>query len=249
MARRQHAAALPERRACHRHRLLGPGRVREVLVRRAGLHGRPGRHRPLPQPPAGERRRDRRAAAAGARRQGPEEPAALGPAHARPGRRGRARARARGEAADPRARHRGRLVLAHPGRSGRKRVLRAPAAGYAIGMSVQLNHTIVSCRDQQRSAAFLTGILGLPPATRFGHFLVVEADNGVSLDFAETSGAITAQHYAFLVGEEDLPYWADPGRRQAGVINTRDGGRGVYFADPDGHLLELITRPYGSGGS
>ena len=56
-------------------------------------------------------------------------------------------------------------------------------------MSVQLNHTIVSCRDQQRSAAFLTGILGLAPATRFGHFLVVEADNGVSLDFAETSGA------------------------------------------------------------
>jgi catechol 2,3-dioxygenase-like lactoylglutathione lyase family enzyme len=116
-------------------------------------------------------------------------------------------------------------------------------------MSVQLNHTIVSCRDQQRSAAFLTGILGLPPATRFAHFLVVEADNGVSLDFAETSGAITAQHYAFLVGEEefdaafgrirqqDLPYWADPGRRQAGVINTRDGGRGVYFEDPDGHLL------------
>ena len=126
-------------------------------------------------------------------------------------------------------------------------------------MSVQLNHTIVSCRDQQRSAAFLTSILGLAPATRFGHFLVVEADNGVSLDFAETSGAITAQHYAFLVGEEefdsafgrirqqDLPYWADPGRRQAGVINTRDGGRGVYFEDPDGHLLELLTRPYGSG--
>jgi catechol 2,3-dioxygenase-like lactoylglutathione lyase family enzyme len=111
-------------------------------------------------------------------------------------------------------------------------------------MSVQLNHTIVSCRDQQRSAAFLSGILGLPPATRFGHFLVVEADNGVSLDFAETSGAITVQHYAFLVGEEEfdaafgrirqqeLPYWADPGRRQAGVINTRDGGRGVYFEDP-----------------
>ena len=127
------------------------------------------------------------------------------------------------------------------------------------GVSVQLNHTIVACRDQQRSAAFLTGILGLPPATRFGHFLMVEADNGVSLDFAETSGAITAQHYAFLVGEEefdaafgrireqDVPYWADPGRRQAGVINTRDGGRGVYFEDPDGHLLELLTRPYGSG--
>jgi len=124
---------------------------------------------------------------------------------------------------------------------------------------VQLNHTIVSCRDQQRSAAFLTGILGLPPATRFGHFLVVEADNGVSLDYSETSGDITSQHYAFLVGDEDfeaayrriqdqgLQYWANPGRTQPGVINQRDGGRGLYFEDPDGHLMEIITRPYGSG--
>jgi catechol 2,3-dioxygenase-like lactoylglutathione lyase family enzyme len=126
-------------------------------------------------------------------------------------------------------------------------------------VSVQLNHTIVSCRDQQRSAAFLTGILGLPPATRFGHFLVVEADNGVSLDYSETSGDITSQHYAFLVGDEDfeaayrriqdqgLQYWANPGRTQPGVINQRDGGRGLYFEDPDGHLMEIITRPYGSG--
>ena len=124
---------------------------------------------------------------------------------------------------------------------------------------MQLNHTIVACRDQQRSAAFLTGVLGLPRATRFGRFLVVEADNGVSLDFAETSGDITAQHYAFLVGEEefdaafgrireqDLPYWADPGQAQSGEINHRDGGRGLYFEDPDSHMLELITRPYGSG--
>src|SRR5256886_11268628 len=135
----------------------------------------------------------------------------------------------------------------------------APAR--STGVSVQLNHAIVACRDQQRSAAFLTGILGLPPATRFGRFLVVEADNGVSLDFSETSGEIASQHYAFLVGEEefdaafgrirerDLPYWADPGRSQPGVINRRDGGRGVYFEDPDGHLLEILTRPYGSGGS
>ena len=126
-------------------------------------------------------------------------------------------------------------------------------------MSVQLNHTIVWCRDQQRSAAFLTGILGLPGATRFAHFLVVEADNGVSLDFAETTGTITPQHYAFLVGEaefdaafgriqdQDLPYWADPGHTQPQAINHRDGGRGMYFEDPDGHLLEIITRPYGSG--
>ncbi len=125
-------------------------------------------------------------------------------------------------------------------------------------MSVQLNHTIVSCRDQQRSASFLTGILGLPAATRFSHFLVVEADNGVSLDYSETSGDIKAQHYAFLVGEEEfdasfarikdqgLPYWADPSRTKRDVINTRDGGRGLYFEDPDGHLMEIITRPYGA---
>lgn len=124
-------------------------------------------------------------------------------------------------------------------------------------MSVQLNHTIVFCKDQQRSAAFITGILGLPPATRFGHFLVVEADNGVSLDYSETSDEITTQHYAFLVGEDEfdasfaqvkdqgLPYWADPGRKQRDVVNTRDGGRGLYFEDPDGHLMEIITRPYG----
>ena len=124
---------------------------------------------------------------------------------------------------------------------------------------MQLNHTIVSCHDQRRSAAFLTEILGLPAATPFAHFLVVQADNGVSLDFAETTGAITPQHYAFLVGEQefdaafgriraqDLPYWADPGQTRAGVINHRDGGRGLYFEDPDGHLLEIITRPYGSG--
>ncbi len=127
-------------------------------------------------------------------------------------------------------------------------------------MSVQLNHTIVSCRDQQRSAAFLTEILGLPPATRFGPFLVVEADNHVSLDFSETSREIAPQHYAFLVDEEDfdasfsrireraLTYWADPGQTRREEINTRDGGRGLYFEDPDGHMLEILTRPYGSGG-
>jgi catechol 2,3-dioxygenase-like lactoylglutathione lyase family enzyme len=127
-------------------------------------------------------------------------------------------------------------------------------------MSVQLNHTIVWCRDKQKSAAFLTAILGLPAATRFGPFLVVELSNGVSLDFHETDGEIAFQHYAFLLGEDDfdqvfgrirersLEHWADPGQHRAGEINHNDGGRGVYFEDPDGHLLEIITRPYGSGG-
>jgi catechol 2,3-dioxygenase-like lactoylglutathione lyase family enzyme len=126
-------------------------------------------------------------------------------------------------------------------------------------MSVQLNHTIVSCRDQQRSAAFLTEILGLPAATRFGHFLVVGTDNGVSLDYSQADGEITPQHYAFLIGDagfdaifgrikdRGIAYWADPGRKRPGQVNHHDGGRGVYFADPDGHLMEIITRPYGSG--
>ncbi len=126
-------------------------------------------------------------------------------------------------------------------------------------MSVQLNHTIVWCRDQKRSAAFLTSIFGLPDATRFGPFLIVDTANGVSLDFGETDGTIAGQHYAFLIGEDDfdqifgrirerdIEHWADPGKSKPGAINHNDGGRGVYFEDPDGHLLEIITRPYGSG--
>lgn len=127
-------------------------------------------------------------------------------------------------------------------------------------MPIALNHTIVWCRDRRRSAEFLAGLLGRPAPARFGPFLVVELDNGVSLDFHETEDEIAAQHYAFLIGEDDfdrvfarieerqLPYWADPGQRQPGRINRNDGGRGVYFEDPDGHLLEILTRPYGSGG-
>ena len=126
-------------------------------------------------------------------------------------------------------------------------------------MAVQLHHTIVRSRNPAASARFLTEILGLPGATRFGPFLVVELDNGVSLDFYETDGAIASQHYAFLVTEtefeasfarlraRDLDYWADPDQTRRGQINHRDGGRGVYFEDPNGHLLELITRSYGRG--
>ena len=124
-------------------------------------------------------------------------------------------------------------------------------------MPVQLNHTIVRSRDREVSARFLTDILGLPEATSFGPFLVVELDNGVSLDFAESDAEIASQHYAFLITEVEfdeifarirdrgIDYWADPGRSCPGAINHRDGGRGLYFEDPDGHFLEIITRPYG----
>ncbi len=126
-------------------------------------------------------------------------------------------------------------------------------------MKPQLNHTIVHATDAEASAQFLSEVLGLDPPFRFGPFLVVETGNGVSLDFYETDDVILVEHYAFLVTEHDfdvtwtrirergLPYWADPGRSQPGEINHHDGGRGVYFPDPDNHTLEIITRPYGSG--
>ena len=122
----------------------------------------------------------------------------------------------------------------------------------------ELNHTIIWCSDKQSSADFLTGILGLPPARPFLHFLVVELENQVSLDYFEKSGAVSPQHYAFLVSDSEfdaslqrirdqgIAHWADPARSKPGEINTHFGGRGVYFADPDDHLMELITRPYGS---
>lgn len=126
-------------------------------------------------------------------------------------------------------------------------------------MTVRFNHTIVHARDSQASAAFLTEILGLAAPARFGPFVVVELDNGVSLDFLDTDAEITSQHYAFLISEAEfdrifdrirergVPFWADPGKTRPGEINHGDGGRGVYFEDPNGHFLEVLTRPYGSG--
>jgi catechol 2,3-dioxygenase-like lactoylglutathione lyase family enzyme len=129
----------------------------------------------------------------------------------------------------------------------------------ATQLATQFNHTIVWCSNQGVSAKFLADMLGRPAPARFGHFDVVELDNGVSLDFANAEGPIRPQHYAFLISEADfdavlgritergLDYWADPMHRRPGEINHNDGGRGVYFPDPDGHYLEVITRPYGSG--
>lgn len=126
-------------------------------------------------------------------------------------------------------------------------------------MAVRLNHTIVSAHDEEASARFLADILGLRSPVPFGPFMMVETDNGVSLDFMNSGGEITPQHYAFLISEDEfdeifariqtreLPYWADPGQSRPGEINHGDGGRGVYFEDPNGHLLEILTRPYGSG--
>ncbi|MEU0570488.1 VOC family protein [Nonomuraea sp. NPDC005983] len=124
-------------------------------------------------------------------------------------------------------------------------------------MTAQLNHTIVEATDRDGTAAFLADLLGLEPAPVYGPFRVVELGNGVSLDVLQADGPVHPQHYAFLVTEEEfdqiwgrikergLPFWADPHHRAAGEINTNDGGRGLYWSDPNGHNLEIITRPYG----
>ena len=124
-------------------------------------------------------------------------------------------------------------------------------------MAVRLNHTIVSVRDKHEAAGFYAEILGLPEAGSFGPFRVLDLANDVSLDFADDHGPVVPRHYAFLVDDEEfdaifgritrrgLDYWADPGQQRRGEINHNDGGRGVYWQDPDGHLLEIITVPYG----
>jgi extradiol dioxygenase family protein len=126
-------------------------------------------------------------------------------------------------------------------------------------MGIELNHTIVSTHDKHAEARFVTDVLGLPEPGSFGPFAVVELDNGVSLDFMDVEGEIIPQHYAFLISDDEfdaiagrlrergLSTWADPGRRTPG-FNTNDGGRGLYFDSPEGHNLEVLTRPYGSGG-
>jgi catechol 2,3-dioxygenase-like lactoylglutathione lyase family enzyme len=131
----------------------------------------------------------------------------------------------------------------------------------SMTVTVRLNHTIIAAHDKEKASLFLTGILGLPAPSLLGPFAVVPVGDGTSLDFMDTDGEIESQHYAFLVDENEfdeifgrirdrhLPYWADPYRHKRDEINTWDGGRGVYFDDPSGHLLEIITRPYGSGGT
>ena len=129
-------------------------------------------------------------------------------------------------------------------------------------MTVQLNHTIVASRDPAESAAWLARILGIDEPVQFGPFWQVSTGNGVNLDFQrrDPNEEISGQHYAFLIGEDEfdasfkrivedgIDYYADPMGHQRGEINRHDGGRGLYFASPDGHWLEIITRPYGGEG-
>ena len=128
-------------------------------------------------------------------------------------------------------------------------------------MPVELNHTIVAARDAETSARWFAELFGVLPPERIGHFWQISTANGVGLDSpAPGTTRSHSQHYAFLVSEPEfdaiygrvtergLDHWADPTQRHPGEINHHDGGRGVYFLSNDGHFLEIITRPYGSGG-
>ncbi|HZU46251.1 MAG TPA: VOC family protein [Mycobacterium sp.] len=129
-------------------------------------------------------------------------------------------------------------------------------------MSISFNHTIVAARDKKESAQFLTELFGLPDPAPVGRFMAVTLEHGATLDYADAPDGeeIRPQHYAFLVSDDDfdaiygrissrgMEHWADPRGERPGEINHNHGGRGVYFRDPCGHHLEILTRPYGSGG-
>lgn len=126
-------------------------------------------------------------------------------------------------------------------------------------MTVTLNHTIIHASNPEASAAWYAATLGLAAPRKAGPFHIVDV-GPTSLDFIASGGAVASRHFAFLVSEDDFDeifvratangadYWADPARKHKGEINRWDDGRGFYFLDPDGHFLEVITRPYGSGG-
>jgi len=124
-------------------------------------------------------------------------------------------------------------------------------------MPVELNHIIIPARDKLESATFLAHILGVPVGDQWGPFVPVQVSNGVTLDFAD-GGEFASHHCAFLVSDEEfdaafgriqaegVKFFADPHHDEPGAINHHWGGRGVYFEDPNGHNMELITKPYGS---
>ncbi|GGV19986.1 hypothetical protein GCM10010182_47230 [Actinomadura cremea] len=124
-------------------------------------------------------------------------------------------------------------------------------------MSIELNHTIVHARDASASAAFLAGILGMPVEDRWGPFQPLTLANGITLDYLDAPAQIQPQHYAFLVNDAEfdaafariraagLTYYAGPRHDRPNEINHNYGGRGVYFDDPDGHSMEIMTAPYG----
>ena len=129
-------------------------------------------------------------------------------------------------------------------------------------MPISFNHTIVAARDKRESAEFLAELFGLPSPKAFGHFMVVALEHGAILDYADApearrSGRSTTRSWfprrtstrsTARSNRAGCSTGRIPGAQRPGEINQRDGGRGVYFLDPAGHAMEILTRPYGSGG-
>lgn len=121
-------------------------------------------------------------------------------------------------------------------------------------MPVRLDHVAVAAHDRYASARFLADIMGLPDPAPAGFFLSVHVGPDMTLQYAEPGVDFPGQHYAFLVSDDEfdailgrirdrgVDFWADPGHRRAGEINRENGGRGLYFDDPSGHHLEILTR-------
>jgi catechol 2,3-dioxygenase-like lactoylglutathione lyase family enzyme len=122
-------------------------------------------------------------------------------------------------------------------------------------MSIELNHTIVAARDPEASAQFLAGILGLEVDPPLAHFTPVTLANRVTLDYDQSRDSIHPCHYAFMASDDEfdaafariqdagVAFFADPACQKADQIYRHDSGRGVYFRDPDGHLMEILTQP------
>ena len=120
-------------------------------------------------------------------------------------------------------------------------------------MPITLNHTIVPSRDKEASARFFARIFGLEYSGPNGHFAPVQVNGDLTLDWDDRE-RFESHHYAFLLNDAEFDaiftrlqadgvrYGSGPGSPTDGQINTRHGGRGLYFADPDGHLLEIMTR-------
>ena len=121
-------------------------------------------------------------------------------------------------------------------------------------MAIRLDHTIVPAKDKVASAEFFAEIFGLAVKPTVDHFAQVQINESLTFDFADEP-AVQGHHYAFHVRDAEfeaifervkgrgLAYGSGPFSHTDGRINTRRGGRGFYFEDPNGHLLEVMTVP------
>ena len=119
-------------------------------------------------------------------------------------------------------------------------------------MAITLNHTIVPARDKVESAQFFARIFGLTYDGATGHFAPVQVNETLTMDF-DNRDQFESHHYAFHVSDEEfdaifervkstgVAYGSEPSAQDNMQINTRRGGRGFYFKDPNGHSLELLT--------